>query len=312
MINIRVVPYNGWDHCISMDNGKIKVIILSDVGPRIIYCGPAVKDVNVFHQRKGQQGVVNVKEWMIYGGHRLWHSPQAGFRPNQPDNSPVPYIIDKNSVEMNVPEEAQTKIQKHLFITIADDEPRVIIRHRIYNRGLWPIKISTWGMSCMCENGLTILPVPMEKTPDYFPNFSIAYWPWTKPNDSRFVLGEKYMTLRQDTQNSQWFKIAYRNTENWGAYLFDGYLFVKSYFLDRNAEYPDFNSSFAVYTDNDMVELETMGPLTLVEPGEYTEHTEEWFLCEDIAFPANEKEIEQTIAKPIKEILEKTVGGTSG
>ena len=312
MVNIQVIPYNGWDHCISMDNGNIKLIITADVGPRIMYCGPADKDVNVFHQRNGQQGSVNAKEWMIYGGHRLWHSPQEGFRPNQPDNSPVPYIIHKNSVEMNVPEEIQTKIQKSLFISMADDEPRVIIRHCIHNRGLWPIKLSTWGMSCMCEDGLTILPVPQEQTPDYYPNFSITYWPWTKPNDSRFVIGEKYMTLRQDPQNKQWFKIAYRNTENWGAYLYSGYLFVKLYSLERNAEYPDFNSSFAVYTDNDMVELETMGPLKLVNPGEYTEHTDEWYLRRDIPFPADEKAIEETIAKQVAEILKQATGGKNG
>jgi hypothetical protein len=270
-----------------------------------MYCGPADKDVNMFHQRKGQQGLVNGKDWMIYGGHRLFHSPQMGFRPNQVDNSPVPYVINKNAIEMTVPEELETKIQKSLYITIADEEPRIMVRHRIYNRGLWPIQLATWALSCMREDGLTILPVPQEQTPDYFPNFSITFWPWTKPNDRRFVLGEKYMTLRQDTKHKDWFKIAFRNTEGWGAYLYGGYLFVKMYLPEPGVEYPDGNSSFAIYTDDDMVELETMGPLKTIAPGEYTEHTEGWYLCKDIPVPADEKAIEETIARPIAGMLQK-------
>jgi hypothetical protein len=305
MVGVKTIAYAGWNNCVCLDNDKIKIIITTDVGPRIIYCGPSDKELNVFHQRQGQQGQVNAKEWMIYGGHRLWHSPQDAFRPNQVDNAPVFYKTNANSVEMEANPETETKVQKQLFITIADEEPWVMVRHRIFNRGLWPIQIATWGMSCMHDDGLTILPIPQEQTPDYYPNFSVTYWPWTKPNDSRFVIGEKFMTLRQEPENKQWFKIAYRNTENWGAYLYKGYLFVKIYPLDKNAAYPDFNSSFAVYTDNDMVELETMGPLNTVVPGGFTEHIEEWYLYGDVAIPADEKEIEQNIAAKVRLILQK-------
>jgi hypothetical protein len=157
----------------------------------------------------------------------------------------------------------------------------------------------------MREEGLAILPIPQEQTPDYMPNFSITYWPWTQPNDPRFTIGEKYMTLRQEPQNKKWFKIAFRNTESWGAYAYGGYLFVKTYPLCPGAEYPDFNSSFAIYTDNDMVELETIGPLNTIVPGAYTEHTEEWYLFKDIQIPLNEKEIEEKIASPISGIQRK-------
>ncbi|GHV74419.1 hypothetical protein AGMMS49940_17210 [Spirochaetia bacterium] len=302
MVKITEIAYNGWQHCLEMSNDTVKLIVTTDVGPRIIYFG-AVNGENMFHQRKGQQGLVNSKEWHIYGGHRLWHSPQDGFRPNQVDNAPVSYKVSGNSVEMDCPEEEATRIRKQLCITMAADEPRVTVGHRIYNCGLWPINLGTWAMSVMREDGKVILPIPRKQTPDYYPNFSIVYWPWTKPNDSRFSIGEKYMTLQQDQNNKQWFKIGFNNTEGWGAYLLNGYMFVKTALPRAGEEYPDFGSTFEIYTDNEMTELESMGPLRTIARNEYTEHTEEWYLFRDIKMPKTEKEIEEYVSKPILKVI---------
>jgi hypothetical protein len=304
MVSIREIGYNGWDHCLEMRNDHVRLIVTTDVGPRIIYFG-APDGENVFHQREGQQGLVNSEEWHIYGGHRLWHSPQHGLRPNQPDNEKVPYEIQGNAVQFNCPEERNTKIQKQLHITLMEDESKAIVRHRIYNRGLWPIRLASWALSVMREGGTGILPVPQDQTPDYYPNFAIAYWPWTKTNDPRFTLGEKYMSLRQDQNNKQWFKIGFRNTESWGAYCYKGYVFVKVYPLCPGEEYPDYGSSFEIYTDDDMMELESVGPLKTIANGEYTEHTEEWYLFKGIPLPKTEGEIEVNIAKPILELIRK-------
>jgi hypothetical protein len=304
MVKINEISYNGWDRCVEMSNDQARLIVTADVGPRIIYFG-APGGENMFHQREGQQGLVNSQEWMIYGGHRLWHSPQLGFRPNQIDNEKVPYHAEGNSVQFNCPGEKATGIQKQLCVTLADNEPRVSVHHRIYNRGWWPIRLATWALSVMRERGVGILPVPQEQTPDYLPNFAIAYWPWTKTNDPRFTLGEKYMSLRQDQNNKQWFKIGFRNTEGWGAYFYKGYVFAKISPLCRGEEYPDYGSTFEIYTDKDMMELESLGPLKTIETDGYTEHTEEWYLFKDVLLPKTEEEIEERIAKPILKIMHK-------
>jgi hypothetical protein len=302
MVNISEISYSGWKHCLEMKNNHLKLIVTTDVGPRVIYFGRPDGE-NVFHQRKGQQGLVNSKEWLSYGGHRLWHSPQIGSRPNQPDNEQVPYDIHENTIQLNCPEETATRVQKQFCITMVEDESKVTVCHRIYNRGLWPIRLATWALSVMQAGGVGILPVPQEQTPDYLPNFAIAYWPWTRTNDSRFTLGEKYMTLKQDPANKQWFKIGFRNTEGWGVYLYKEYMFVKRYSLNPLEEYPDYGSSFQIYTDNEIMELETLGPLKTITNGEYTEHTEEWYLFNNITVPRNEEEIEKEIAQPILKII---------
>src|SRR2546430_11260514 len=50
---------------------------------------------NEFHLFPDQVGQKGGTTWRSYGGHRLWHSPEANPRSYQPDNSP---ITDRKSV----------------------------------------------------------------------------------------------------------------------------------------------------------------------------------------------------------------------
>ncbi|MGB9809934.1 MAG: hypothetical protein ACPLSA_07860, partial [Caldanaerobacter sp.] len=48
------------------------------------------------------------------------------------------------------------------------------------------------------------------------------------------------------------------------------------------ATYPDFGVSFETYTNDWMLEIETLSPLTKLKPGETVEHVEEWELYEGV------------------------------
>jgi hypothetical protein len=303
MIQITKIPYNGWPNCVEIKNEYIQLVVTTDVGPRIIHCSAAGSDFNLFHQREEQQGRTNSGEWLIYGGHRLWTSPQMGSRPNQLDNSPAPYEITDDGIILFPDEEPATKIQKWMKISVSNDEPRIKVTHRIYNRGLWPVKLAPWALSVMREGGVEFFPIPRDRPPDYMPNYAICFWPWTRPNDHRFTLGEKYIILRQDPKDEQAFKIGFRNTEGWGAYLQKGFMFVKIYKPVPNGDYPDYGSSFETYTDKYFIELESLGPLQEIDPGAYAEHTEEWYVFKDVPLPSSEKEIDEHITNRILNII---------
>ena len=68
------------------------------------------------------------------------------------------------------------------------------------------------------------------------------------------------------------------NPNTWGAYFLNGDLFVKSYRADPAARYPDFGCSLETFTNQEMLELETLGPVCRVLPGEWIEHVERWTL----------------------------------
>ena len=59
-------------------------------------------------------------------------------------------------------------------------------------------------------------------------------------------------------------------------------LFIKSFTFRPGAEYPDRGCSFETYTDAQILELESLGPLTTLQPGASVEHVEHWHLVRDV------------------------------
>ena len=80
--------YGGWENCYKLSNQKIELIVTGDVGPRIIRFG-FIGQENMFKEYSNQMGVQSSKEWLIFGGHRLWHAPEGQPRSYFPDSEPV-------------------------------------------------------------------------------------------------------------------------------------------------------------------------------------------------------------------------------
>ncbi|MCX7999556.1 MAG: TetR/AcrR family transcriptional regulator [Leptospiraceae bacterium] len=94
-------------------------------------------------------------------------------------------------------------------------------------------------------------------------------------------------------------------------FLYEGAL--NSYKLDPHvkyfdyldgAVYPDGGASVEIYTNNRMLELESLGPLTLLEPGESVEHVEIWRLFKGIPAEINEDVVDEKLLSIIEKGLE--------
>jgi len=62
------------------------------------------------------------------------------------------------------------------------------------------------------------------------------------------------------------------------------------------------NANVQIYTDSDILELETLAPLVTLEPGEDIEHVEEWYLYDHIPQPAGEKDVIEHVLPAIRSI----------
>ncbi len=89
-------------------------------------------------------------------------------------------------------------------------------------------------------------------------------------------------TLRQDPKIADPQKIGLFNPNTWAAYLLGSDLFLKQIKADPARTYPDFGCSFETFTNAEFLELETLGPLTRIEPGKSAEHTERWTLQRNV------------------------------
>ena len=75
------------------------------------------------------------------------------------------------------------------------------------------------------------------------------------------------------------------NSDTWAAYLLNGEVFIKRAKADPNKSYPDFGCSFETFTNNEFLEIETLGPLTKLQPGKTVEHVEYWSLHRNVNLP---------------------------
>ena len=121
-------------------------------------------------------------------------------------------------------------------------------------------------------------------------------------SDRRFGWGQKYITVKQDPAYTTPQKIGALAPDGWAAYARDDHLFVKTFDFVPGATYPDGGCSPEIFLNHEMVELETLGPLTRLDPGECIEHKETWHLYRDISAPASESDIEETILPIVRQL----------
>jgi hypothetical protein len=137
----------------------------------------------------------------------------------------------------------------------------------------------------MAQNGVGITGFPPRgKHPDVLPpTHPLVMWAFSDLTDPRWKFTKKYLILRQDPQNSEPAKLGHFNPHTWAAYLLGSDLFLKETWNDPTKQYADRGCSFETFTRDDMLELETLGPLQTVAPGGFADHVEYWSLHENIS-----------------------------
>lgn len=301
MGNVKVTKteFLGWPNCVKISNGIVELIVTTDVGPRIIHFG-FVGGPNHMKVFDDQAGKVGSDEWMSYGGHRIWHSPEEKPRTYDEDNLPCEWKKIENGIWTRSVMDPWVQVEKEMDIVLDPSSTQVTINHRITNRNAWDIEYSVWCLTVMAPGGREIIPQIVDG-PELLPNRSLSLWTYSKMNDPRVSWLDKYILLDQDTQATTPFKVGLPVPDGWAAYANFGQLFVKRFDFIADAEYPDFGlCSYETYTNSDMLEMESLSPLWLVEPGDAIEHVEVWELHDDVEKPENEKEVDKYILPVIQ------------
>ena len=296
-IEVRQIEYGHWPNCYRLANNVWELIVTTDVGPRVIRCGFVGAD-NEFKEYPDHLGRKGEGDWRVYGGHRLWQAPEHKLRTYFPDNSPVKIEVDDSAVRLVQEIESTTGIQKEIQLATAPDAACATVTHRLRNTNSTPVTLAPWALTVMAPGGTAILPLPPRGShpEDLLPDSVLTLWKYTDMSDPRWTWGRKYILLRQDsarTVNPQ--KIGAAAPDGWVAYTRAGHLFLKTFQHDPSATYPDRGCSVEVFTNKDMLELETLGPLVTLPPGAAVEHVEQWRLFRDVPIPRNDADIDAQI-----------------
>jgi hypothetical protein len=302
MIEMRKRPFAGFDECIVLSNRRTELIISIEAGPRVLFFG-----------RPGGQNLFRIfdeeitgrphEDWQSYGGHRLWHAPEVFPRTYFPDNDPVAYNWDGRTLRLRPVAEENNGLQKEIDITLDPEKSTVDLDHHITNTGPWSKKLAAWCLSVMAPGGEAVIPQEEYRGhPEYLvPARPLVLWHFTRMNDPRFTWGDRFILMREDSRYDSKQKIGIRSRPGWAAYRLNHDLFIKLHDFDEQAEYADMGSNAEFFTMPGFLEIETLSPLTELEPGETLTHRERWGLFDNFE-GSDEKEINEKLS-PLAEGL---------
>lgn len=277
-MTIEKTNYHGWANSYRISNGEVEAVVTGDVGPRIIRFG-FTGGQNFFREFEERLGRAGEPEWQPRGGHRLWMAPEDPVLSYPADNVPVDIALSDDCITATAPVEPLTGLEKQIAVRMAETGTSVEVIHRLRNAGSAACRVAPWALSMMARGGHGIHGFPPRGThPEMLaPTNPLVMWAFTDLSDPRWTLTKQYMVLRQDPANPSAQKLGTFNARTWGAYLLNGELFLKRYdAVDGPSAYPDFGCSYETFTNADILELETLGPLATLPPGESLTHTERW------------------------------------
>ena len=282
-VTIEKTAWAGWPNCYRIANSEIELIVTSDIGPRIMRCG-FIGGQNFFRVFDDQAGKTGEPVWQLRGGHRIWLAPEDSKRTYALDNATAEIEVSNGVLTATQPIEPETGLRKQLVIRLSPESNEVEVLHRMQNTLPFAIRYSAWALTMMAQGGtgVTGFPPRGRHEDNLAPTNPLVMWTFTDLSDPRWRFLRKYLVLHHDPANNNPTKLGLFNEKTWGAYILNSEMFLKKYDADRTKTYPDMGCSYETFASEGMLELETLSPLTCIEPGAWLDHTERWSLHRDV------------------------------
>jgi hypothetical protein len=282
----------------SIHNPFLSLDYLSEAGPRLVGLYLTGNPQNLLAELPDLIEKTPYGEFHFLGGHRLWHSPEAFPRTYIPDNQGLVIEDVYQGVRLRGALETATGIQKIMQIELLPDSPALKIHHEISNQGLWPVELAAWALTQLPLGGIAVFPQQTHPLDDagLLPNRQLVLWPYSRWSDPRLSLGDDYIFIHALPQLPP-IKIGYANRDGWIGYLRDGVFFCKRFQPIQGENYPDFGINVESYCNHRFLEMETLSPISRLEPGQSIYHDETWEIYPVEGIPHTREGILQVVEK---------------
>jgi hypothetical protein len=254
----------------SIENEYLRLDYLTTAGPRVIGLSAKQVGVEILAQSPEIHWSTPHGEYYLYGGHRIWKAPEDSFY-NCPEDH-VTVVAEKDRVTLRSGIDA-SGLQKEISFCL--DENRVRLTHQIIWHGQEPIELAPWTITQLPLGGVAILPqssVPAGS----MPTRSLALFPYASITDPRLELHDD-LILVHGSADQKIFKVGSYNPYGWVAYILEKALFIKRFPVGEFRRLPDMGSNVEVYVwESSYLELETLGQLVSLNPGESVTFEETW------------------------------------
>lgn len=216
------------------------------------------------------------RTYLLRGGHRLWAAPEIPEITYEPDNQPVDVVETATGLSLHQDATDAVGIEKSVAVSL--DGNSVELNHTLTNRGNAPLRVAPWAITQLAVGGVAVVPLRKDAVDIHGlqPNATIAVWPYTGVEDNPFRIHNRLVLL--DATRPTPTKLGVPLDRGWLAYVLDGLVFVKRAHHVTSGNYLDLNASGQCYCNSEFVELETLGQLSILKPGQSASHVESWEL----------------------------------
>jgi len=257
-----------------LTDGKTEIGCALDFGIRVIYLS-AFGMENIFYRQPddGSDGVITPEGWKLYGGHRIWNTPEDDTC-NCPDNDPIEYKLTDNGVVIRQKEEPWRHIQKLLMIEFQDNG-FIKVTNAIRNMSDEAMDTAAWGVNTL-EGGIVDVDfVKADLESGGYPSRCISLWGDTNIADPRLTWSKSHLTAEWKPIKD-YFKLGMYTKSGIAFYRNKGQRFSLGFGSDEFGQYPDNGCNFELFMHECFLEMESLGKVTHVLPGECAEHVEYW------------------------------------
>lgn len=281
-IQIRVGPHFGWERAFTISNGKAEAVIVPAVG-RILQFqfisqpGPFWEDTAL----RGSKPDPSSGEWINFGGDKTWPAPQSDWGKITPrawpppvafDSMPVEMFVRRDTLVMRSPVDPHYGIQTERVIELDHTAPVMTVTTTYEKVEGEPLTVGVWIITQLEDPLMVCAPLPAE---------SLYPEGYNRQSGPALPLGltveNGLLSMQRDPQRAT--KIGTDSSR----LLWVGssqMLLIESPRLS-GASYPDQQSSAEIYTNPNpkpYVELEMLGPLHELKPGDRIHQTNRYTL----------------------------------
>lgn len=259
----------------SIGNRFLRLDVLAEAGPRIVRLLLADSNENLLAELPDIHWPTPYGEYSLRGGHRLTIAPEAAGRSYVPDDDGL--IIEDVSGGVRVVRQPDNGllIGKSITIELHAERPAVTLQHCLQNAAAGPIEIAPWAVTQLPLGGIAVMPLRMFKETDRrAPDRHVVLWPYTTPQDQRLFVDDDFVWIDAQPMAAEC-KLGVL-ARGWLGYLRSGVFFLKRFDPQLGQPHPDRNCNAEVYCNDRFVELETLGSLCRLEPGQSVMHVETW------------------------------------
>lgn len=261
--------------------GEISIGFLSHGGPRIIelrYKGSE----NLLAEMPQKVQETPFGTFYFVGGHRLWAAPEEMPLTYLPDDTGLKVREHSDGFSLLGDANHLNGLQKEIQVSVDPMAGRISLRHMLRNSGQEPFTCAPWSITMLRPGGKAYFPISAEMpNPDgLLPDRKLILWPYTRWDDPRIDHKGKVLTVDMRTGDPHPAKLGSFNGNGCLSYWLEGVLFTKRTQETDPGNYPDFGCNAETYFCEDFIELEALGRLRELQPGDEISLEEAWTLEE--------------------------------